>query len=122
MSILNIYIRDIYTVERPTICIYDLYICIYSEIHPCALTKLHIYIYIYICSIKLNSLHTSYQCCRKLQSARIKNIQSLLEALAGYYQEVSQKHKHSLNRSSTTTACTNPTQIELQDISPRISI
>ena len=43
----NIYIWPIYIFSSLNICIYGLYICIYSDLYPCAPTELHIYIYIY---------------------------------------------------------------------------
>ena len=89
ISILNTYIRAIYIILRSNTCIYDMYIYIHSDVHPYTLTKLYIYRYMYIQSLRPNSLCASHWCCRKLQSECIMNIQSPPEATAGYYQEVS---------------------------------
>ena len=38
--------------KRLHICIYDLYIYMYGDIYPCAQPALHVYIYIYIFSVR----------------------------------------------------------------------
>ena len=72
-----------YTISRPNTRMNGLYIYMYSDICRCALTKLHIYMYIYSAQ-DLNSSCINHWPFKKLWLACIKNILSPVEATASY--------------------------------------
>ena len=74
ISIEYIFMVYIYIFVRLNICMYGLHVCIYSDKYSCVLTKQHLYIYIYICSVRPNSSCPIQWCYSKLQSAYIIHI------------------------------------------------